>query len=439
MLEQAKDEGTGKAVLHFLHPTKEERMWGKEIPVEVDAEKFMAGYAKLLSDSAINAVAETGITEIIPIARNKNKEVTGSEKIANFDVYSLRKICYIDRFGINIADREQIECKVLFDGGKEEMMEIRTADIAKITKKITDKFSTAIINFAEPNAEKIIEANFRFRTNDLPITKRLFEAGWQMVNGVYQYIHDASILPMGYEVETGLFLPFYNDLMQRDIGNIFIRATKLVKENNTAYTIFLYSLMGVLFKVFEEAGHTPHFLLFINGKTGSMKTTIAQILFTQLADMKHRNMPRRIDTDTLNSFERAIVLSGRDTTLLIDDYAPAKTPQKKTDMQNRLEMIVRMVGDGATKSRSNAKLDDIQGEGVKGMVVVTGEIQGKGVSSNLRCVYCTMKRSYANVEAITWFQMRENMYAYTSAIMHFAEYISQNWSAIVNYSNFPHQ
>lgn len=64
-------------------------------------------------------------------------------------------------------------------------------------------------------------------------------------------------------------------------------------------------------------------------------------------------MPRRIDADTLNSFERAVVLSGRDTTLLIDDYAPAKTPQKKAEMQNKLEMIVRMVGDGATKSRSN--------------------------------------------------------------------------------------
>lgn len=67
------------------------------------------------------------------------------------------------------------------------------------------------------------------------------------------------------------------------------------------------------------------------------------------------------------------------------------------------------------------------------MVVITGEIQGKGVSSNLRCLYCTMKRSYANVEGVTWFQMRENAYAYTTAIMHFTEYISQNWSALVDY------
>lgn len=425
--------GKGKEVLHFYHPVPDKRLWGHVIPKEADAEVYIDNYIKVLDCSEKQQLIECAKTEIIPVIGNKNKQITGSGKIANFEIFPLRKICYIDRSGINIAEKERILCKLVFDGGREEQMEILTSEISKLTKRITEKYSNAIINFTEPNAEKILEANFRFRTQTIPITRRLFEAGWQVVNGVHQYVNDSLVLLPDYEIETGVNLPFYNNLTPCEVGDIFIHATQLIKEKRTAYPVFLYSLMGVLFKLFEEAGYTPHFLLFLNGKTGSMKTTIAQILFAQLADMKHRNKPRRIDADTLVSFERAIVLSGRDTTLLIDDYAPAKTAQKKVDMQNRLEMIIRMVGDGATKSRSNAKLEDVQGEGVKGMVVVTGEISGKGVSSNLRCLYCEMKRNYANVECISWFQQRENLYAYTTAIMHFVEYISWNWERIVEY------
>ena len=422
-------DGKGKDVLHFFHPVEDKRLWGHLIPKEVDSQVYIENYIKVLNDSE----KQCKKAEITTIERSKNKQITGSEKVANFEVFPICKICYLDRYGSNVTDKERILCKVVFDNGKEEQMEILTSDISKLAKRVTEKYSTAIINFTEPNAEKIIEVNFRFSTQAVPIVKRLFEAGWQIVNGMHKYVHDSLILLPEYEVETGVNLPFYTNWTDRDVGNVFLKATKLIKDKRTAYTVFLYSLMGVLFKPFEEAGYTPHFLLFLNGKTGSLKTTIAQILFTQLSDMKHRSTPRRIDTDTLNSFERAVVLRGRDTTLLIDDYAPAKTPQKKADMQNRLEMIVRMVGDGATKSRSNSKLEDLQGEGVKGMVVVTGEIQGKGMSSNLRCLYCTMKRSYANLENITWFQQRENMYAYSTAIMHFTEYLSWNWDTVINY------
>lgn len=197
------------------------------------------------------------------------------------------------------------------------------------------------------------------------------------------------------------------------------------REKSKICVMVLYSLLGILYKVFEEAGYPPRFLLFVNGKTGSMKTTISKILYTQLTDMEHRNMPRRIDADTLNSLERAIVLTARDNVILIDDFSPAKTPQKKADLQNRLEHVIRMIGDGATKSRSNINLEDVHGEGVKGMVVVTGEIRGKGLSSNLRCFYCEVDRKDADLDVISWFQ--HNEYAYTSMLKCFADFVGVNW------------
>ena len=66
---------------------------------------------------------------------------------------------------------------------------------------------------------------------------------------------------------------------------------------------------------------------------------------------------------------------------------------------------------------------------VKGMVVLTGELQARGLSSNLRCLYCEMEREKANVEMVTWFQT--NKYAYTTLIEHFTRFLSMEWENIV--------
>ena len=192
-----------------------------------------------------------------------------------------------------------------------------------------------------------------------------------------------------------------------------------------------FSLMGVLYQPFREAGFAPRFVLFLNGRTGSMKTTVGKILFAQLCEDVFRDEPRRFDTDTAVSLERAIVTSGRDTVTLIDDFAPAKTETKRREMQDKLEMIIRMVGDGSSRSRSNVRLEDKRGEGVHGMVALTGELMGKGVSSNLRCLYCRLERDLVNVDDVTWFQ--ENPYAYTTFLAAFAEYVGQRYDEIKNY------
>ena len=261
--------------------------------------------------------------------------------------------------------------------------------------------------------------------------KIYIEHGWQLIDGKMQYLDDSKngILPL--DIKTGLSLPLQQDITGKDVYSIFKNALSVYGDKPTISTMVLFSLLGVSFKLFEEAGYMPRFVLFINGKTGSMKTTLSKILYMQLTDEKHRNTVRRIDSDTIVSFERALVKSGRDTTTLFDDYAPAKTAQKKTEMQNKLEAIIRMVGDGSTKSRSNEKLQDVQGDGVHGAVVITGELRGKGLSSNLRCVYCMIDKSNVNLELVNWFQKNANYY--TSFISIFTQYLSLNWDREICY------
>lgn len=343
----------------------------------------------------------------------------------NYQIFPVCKNVYIDRNGNALYERESFASNIIIDGTDNEKIDILTSDISNITTIIAKRFSSAILNGSKKEA-KTIENAFRQKTKGVNVKKIYIEHGWQLIDGKMLYLHDEKITDSQLVIETGLSLPVQRGLRRSDIYNIFQNALSVYGDMPTISTMLLFSLLGVSFRLFEEAGYIPRFVLFINGKTGSMKTTLSQILYMQLTDEKHRNTVRRIDSDTIVSFERALVKSGRDTTTLFDDYAPAKTAQKKTEMQNKLEAIIRMVGDGSTKSRSNEKLQDVQGDGVHGAVVVTGELRGKGLSSNLRCVYCMIDKSNVNVELVSWFQKHKNYY--TSFISYFTEYLELNWN-----------
>lgn len=416
----------GMAVGHICHKVEDERLWGLDIPIGVDAESYLREYSLML-----DRLEQAEKVNLSPaLVRSENRNIIPDKTLANFSVKPILKICYIDRYGRNINDMEKIIIEVQIAGGVAEAFEIFTKEIVDITKLIKKRYSAAIVSFAEANAERIIEAEFRNKTQFIPTRKRLFEYGWQMIEGRYRYVNDSMAIGSEFEVKTGMSLPYYTNYTTTDVRDVFLRALRLYEEKSTMYSMLLFSLLGVLYRLFEEAGFAPHFLLFVNGKSGSMKTELSKILFIQLTDEKYRNNPRRLDADTITSFERAIVLKGHDTTLLFDDYAPAKTVQKKAELQNKLETLVRMVGDGATKSRSNASLQDIQGEGVRGVIAVTGELKGKGFSSNLRCLYCEMSKKQVNTDNITWFQ--NDRRAYTTAIMYFTDYISFHWKKIVS-------
>lgn len=404
----------------------------ESIPPMCDGVAYLKGISDILD--AAQTVECTYVSEPLKtengIVRSQNRQVLASVELANFTVVPLRRKIFLRRDGSAISEKEVVLAEVRFQNGQNECLEISVAKIDDLCKIVTRRFSYAIVNFSEANVEKSIVAEFRLRTTNLPVEIVLCEAGWQSVQGQPTYVHDMMPEKEGMLVQTGLDLPFYRGWKPHDAGNVLLQALKITEDKEANTVMILFSLLGVLFKPFELAGYKVRFLLFINGASGTLKTSIAKVLFSQLSSARNREVPRRIDSDTITSLERALVESGYDTTLLFDDYAPAKTSGKKTEMINKLEALIRMIGDSATKSRSNATLKDKQGEGVGGVAVVTGEIRGGGNSSVLRCVYCKLNRGKVNLQLLEDFQ--KNRYAYTTMITHFVEFVSMNWTVLID-------
>lgn len=438
--------GQGTNVISFEHKTKDSRLSLQRIPGHVhDPQAYIAS----LEEGMKSYDRETGLVgaepseiPVVPIETAADAEIivkpTGGldTGYANFKLQPNFVEKFIDHEGRELEERECFDVNIFFTDMPTKKFKILRNEVAKIVSVVQRKFPYADFDKSTPDTARAIESEFRALTKRLPIYYFLVDYGWQMIEGKHLFVtDDMKSLPNGYIPQTGL-----NRTLCREWINPLLTIQKLynLTSNQQALSVMIsFSLLGTLYKLFEEAGYAPRFVLFVNGKTGSMKTTISKILFMQLRKGLESDEPRRIDADTLTSFERAVVSAGRDTTLLIDDYAPQRTAGRAREMENRIEMLIRMAGDGATKSRSNAKLEDVKGKGVKGVVVVTGEIKAKGMSSNLRCCYCHMRREDANTDAISWFQ--ENPSAYSQLIASFTEYVAEHWDSIISHvkATFP--
>lgn len=292
-----------------------------------------------------------------------------------------------------------------------------------------DNCAGAILYPNVKGANKLVENEVRRQVSGLPTVYKFTRAGWNRFKGRHFYAYQGCRLG-GVTVETNFTLPFYS-ANGKDLAEIVWKVLALYKDKDIARVLFLYSLSGVMYALFREAGYPIHFLLFILGKSGSFKTALAKVLYTQLSKEEYRDQPRQIGIDTTVSFERAIVRDGCDTVMPFDDFNPARTASGERILKDNLESIIRMTGDGTTRSRSNKELDNLRGEGVQGTIVVTGELMGTGLSSNLRCLYCNIERNFVDTDILT--ELQKNKYTICTLIKYFTDYLSQRWEPTVEY------
>lgn len=404
--------------------TEDERLANASIPYGMEKEEYIS-FLEQLQHKRVEDVSMKPAASEKEIIRAEEKV---ADAISNYEIIPLEKRIYIDGKGNIQFEKNDIDIRIRIKTGNrivEERISILYAKLSSVTQIISKQFPTAIV-YDRKNAYKIENA-LREKLAGVREIKVYTHAGWQRIDGKMVYIHKSQCL-QNARVSTELNL-LSNNCFRNNLEEIYRKAINLYDMDGTAAILVAYSLMGVSYRLFDEAGYAPHFLLFINGKTGSFKTAISKVLYMQLVDDEHREYPRRIDADTVTSFERALVESGKDTVTLYDDYAPAKNLQDQRILDSKLEVIIRMIGDGSTKSRSNVALEDKNGEGVKGAVVLTGELRGKGLSSNLRCLYCGIEKERVNKENLSWLQ--RNKCAYTTFIQHYIYFLSQVWETAI--------
>jgi len=133
--------------------------------------------------------------------------------------------------------------------------------------------------------------------------------------------------------------------------------------------IFLHCLLGIMRSLYAEVDKVPRFILFLVGRTGTKKTTLAAFI-TQMYDRdKDIKNPRRLDS-TSAAFEQ-ILHDAYDCVTVMDDLFPAQSGETKRKQEKTLIDLTRIVGDDS--GRAIKKGGEVVSKEANCNVMVTGE------------------------------------------------------------------
>lgn len=276
------------------------------------------------------------------------------------------------------------------------------------------------------NGREILDVYIGALTKKVPIKTKIEKAGWH--DSLKRYVTDDCSMGEDFIINTGKSFERDWSISDFRLGGYIHRMLDISTKMEHGVICVTYALTGILAKPFEDAGYPIHFTLFVNGKTGSLKTALAKVVFRYFNPTK----PKRLHTfrDTPNSID---IYAGeqRDNICLLDDFRPPTNKAHKAHMDEVLERMITHIGDGVSKNRTNANLEKVDGKVHRGGSVITGEYKGGGESSRLRCFFLGVQNDEIRGDKLRFFQ--NNPRAWTSVLARFVDYVEENYDKIVTY------
>lgn len=301
-------------------------------------------------------------------------------------------------------------------------------NLDKLPEYIRAKVSGCMVNINVPRVDAQIVFHLRSSLLRLPRADKYTSSGWCKVNGTWFYAQDDIELPeAGIVFETGFKIASNHALSDRDAMYSAMGMLSLSNDATVIVPLILYAHLGVLFTLFEQAGFAPRLLLFINGKTGSLKTAVCSVLYNLSGEMK-RNIPATF-RDSVASVE-AKFPDYVDKVLLLDDYSPATTARNRADMNKLLEDVIRYFGDGKGRGRSNATVTEAKTPIPRGLCCITGEDTGGSQSSLLRCLLIDVSNGVFNGERLAPYQSDPRLW--TTHFHFFVQYVADRFYILMD-------
>lgn len=357
-----------------------------------------------------------------------------------------------DAFTNFIVIPQSIECTINRDGTVENEVRLTVYLKPNIYQTITVKpnktgnlineiqkiFPQACLEPFVKCANKHLSAYISKMLAKTPMTYRYKKSGWNMFvfpNGQRSmfYCNDAMEHNAVFCPETGKRLDFLPNVTQ---SQAFYYAVKMLALGNMTKTLplFLFSHIGVMYSIFEEAGFAPNFLLNIVGHTGSLKTSVSKIFFKILKDNRNDIASSFNDTATAMEIKMGNTF---DEVLLIDDFRPSSNKTETSRMRNSLEKLVRYFGDGVGKSRGNPLLTLNKEFRPHGVCAITGEYLYGVPSSLLRMLIVHVNRNTFDKKLLKFYQ--DNPLMFPTHIRFFIDYLQAKYDVLVNHirTQFP--
>lgn len=306
---------------------------------------------------------------------------------------------------------------------------VAAKNINKIVAIIQNRMPMCTVSTEVQKADDLIVNHVRTQLGALPERHYIMVTGFHKIGGQWVFAHDGAKPPADNIVfATEKTIPVNRNMLPKGAFQAIMDFLGISAKLMLMFPLILMAHISLMFNLFEAAGYVPRFLLFLCGRTGSMKTSVCLALYRIFAEQAASPAANFKDTEVALEIKLG---EGNGMVVLVDDYRPPVTAVDGKSNLSKLESIVRAVGDRIAKSRSNAELGKAKEFLPTSCVVVTGEDLGGTQSSQNRMLIVPINKGDINGKLLKRFQ--DDPMLITTHMGYFLEWAGENGDAIVEF------
>lgn len=223
-----------------------------------------------------------------------------------------------------------------------------------------DKLRFAILEAGRLHAEK----------------KRVFShTGWRKIDGKWAYLyHGGAVGADDISVELSDALARYAmggdgiDLADAQAASLMLSSALPAR---VGIPLLALTYLAPLTQALQNAGCPPTFAMYLLGKTGNLKSSVAALTLSHWGNFTRANLPSSFHS-TANSIRYA-AFELKDALLVVDDFHPSSSPSAKKTMNDTAQDLARAYGDGAGRNRMNADGTQRAAQPPRGLCLISGE------------------------------------------------------------------
>lgn len=324
-----------------------------------------------------------------------------------------RTICYVVR--------------VIFWGFSKDLR-IPESELGKMYPLISREIDSAVQYHPRVNQKIEVFVRSQFSSMREPDLTKLVDAGWQWVDNKLIYGVDNRVDKYASFFATGRNIR-YEQMNNWETWGVFTKVWDVADDHSITSAMMLFHFLGLSYTLFHEAEFPLTFALFVVGTTGSLKTSLAKVIFDVFSEGGEQRKRTRTFSDTITSLEK-YVGGLRDEVGLVDDLELGESDVEARRQIESFNFLIRLIGDAKGKNRSNPALQDIKAKAAYGVLAITGEQTIGKQSTRLRLVEVEVTRGAIRGERLSPFQDRPTLW--NTVCVYYLDYCEKHCLEIID-------
>ncbi len=228
--------------------------------------------------------------------------------------------------------------------------------------------------------------------------------GWQLIGDTWEYLLPGSANASVYLTGKLKRYSMSDHCSREDLLVLKELLECKVVSKAVLLPLIAYVFLSPLVEFLQQAGCVPDFVLFLLGKTGCRKSTLAALMLSFFGQFTATGLPLSF-RDTANSIGHYIFLL-KDVLTCIDDFHPGKTQEEKK-LADTAQRIMRSYGDRQRRGRLQANAAPMEARPPQGNAILTGEHPPDiGESGTARYLALEMREADVDLQQLSYFQRK---------------------------------